>query len=179
MEVDGEAPLVVAANLSAMQFKGRDIPAMVRDVLREIGLDPSCLELEVTETVVMGDMRGVVDVLVDLHALGVNLSINDFGTGYSSLSYLRQLPVNKIKIDRSFTVEVDRFEAASAIARAVVMLGKSLGLAVVAEGIENEEQLRYLVKLQCEEGQGALFSMPLPPDEFAAFARTMGRNLTA
>ena len=88
------------------------------------------------------------------------------------------MPVNKIKIDRSFTVEVDRFEAAAAIARAVVMLGKSLNLSVVAEGIENEEQLRFLVELDCEEGQGALFSMPLPPAEYAAYARTMGYDLT-
>ena len=176
-QLEGEAPMVVAVNLSAVQFRERDVPAMVRDVLRETNLDPSCLELEITETAVMSDMRGAVDVLVELHALGVNLSIDDFGTGYSSLSYLRQLPVNKIKIDRSFTAEIDRFEAASTIAHAVIMLGKSLGLEVVAEGIENEEQLRYLVELECEEGQGALFSMPLPPDEFAAFARTMGRNL--
>ena len=177
-QIEGKAPLVVAVNLSAVQFRERDIPATVREVLAETKLSPSCLELEITETAVMNDMRGAVDVLVELHALGVNLSIDDFGTGYSSLSYLRQLPVNKIKIDRSFTVEVDRFEAAAAIARAVIMLGKSLNLSVVAEGIENEEQLRFLVELDCEEGQGALFSMPLPPAEYAAYARTMGYDLT-
>ena len=177
-QTEGKAPLVVAVNLSAVQFRERDIPATVREVLAETKLPPTCLELEITETAVMNDMRGAVDVLVDLHAIGVNLSIDDFGTGYSSLSYLRQLPVNKIKIDRSFTVEVDRFEAAAAIARAVVMLGKSLNLSVVAEGIENEEQLRFLVELDCEEGQGALFNMPLPPAEYAAYARTMGYDLT-
>ena len=122
----GYPPLMLAVNLSAAQFKDRDIPAMVREILDETGLEPGMLELEITETAVMHDMSNAVDVLTELHKLGVSLSIDDFGTGYSSLSYLRQLPVNRIKIDRSFIAEVDRYDAAAAIARAVVMLGQSL-----------------------------------------------------
>ena len=165
----GQEPLIVAVNLSPAQFKDRNIPDMVRDILRDTKLDPACLELEITETAVMRDMGDAMDVLHELHDIGVGLSIDDFGTGYSSLSYLRQLPVNRIKIDRSFVMEVDQFDAAAAIARAVVMLGKSLGLTVVAEGIEKRAQLDYLRELDCDEAQGHFFSQPLPPEEFHRF----------
>jgi diguanylate cyclase (GGDEF)-like protein len=168
-QLKGHPPMIVAVNLSAAQFKDRNIPAMVREVLAETKLDPARLELEITETAVMRDMSNAIEVLKELHGIGVSLAIDDFGTGYSSLSYLRQLPVNRIKIDRSFVSEIDQFEAAAAIARAVVMLGKSLNLTVVAEGVENQQQLDFLRKLDCDEAQGHLYSRPLPPQEFDAF----------
>jgi diguanylate cyclase (GGDEF)-like protein len=162
----GQEPLIVAVNLSPAQFKDRNVPQMVRDILRDTKLDPSCLELEITETAVMRDMGDAMDVLHELHEIGVGLSIDDFGTGYSSLSYLRQLPVNRIKIDRSFVSDLDQLDAAATIARAVVMLGKSLGLTVVAEGVEKQAQLEYLRRLDCDEAQGHFFSQPLPADDF-------------
>ena len=119
----------------------------------------------------MNDMRDAIDVLNQLHDIGVSLSIDDFGTGYSSLSYLRQLPVNRIKIDRSFIAEIDTTDAAAAIARAVVTLGQSLGLEVVAEGVETASQLQYLKDINCDEAQGFLYSRPVPPEEFELYIR--------
>ena len=163
--------LLLAVNLSAAQFNLRDVPVMVREILDDVGYDPSKLELEITETAVMNDMRDAVEVLNQLHDIGVSLSIDDFGTGYSSLSYLRQLPVNRIKIDKSFIAEVDTADAAAAIARAVVTLGQSLGLEVVAEGVETASQLQYLKEIQCDEAQGYLYSRPVPPEEFELYIR--------
>jgi len=170
-QAKGHPKMIVAINLSPVQFKDRNIPAMVREILEDTKLDPSCLELEITETAVMRDIANAIEVLKELHDVGVSLSIDDFGTGYSSLSYLRQLPVNRIKIDRSFVSELDQYDAAAAIARAVVMLGKSLNLAVVAEGIENQEQLDYLRDLDCDEAQGHFYSQPLSPKDFDRFVR--------
>jgi len=168
-QAGGHPPMTVAINLSAAQFKDRNIPQMVREVLAETKLDPARLELEITETAVMRDMANAIEVLKELHGIGVSLAIDDFGTGYSSLSYLRQLPVNRIKIDRSFVSELDQFDAAAAIARAIVMLGKSLNLEVVAEGVENQAQLDFLRDLDCDEAQGHFYSPPLPPAEFDDF----------
>ncbi|HEX9648567.1 MAG TPA: EAL domain-containing protein [Alphaproteobacteria bacterium] len=166
---DGYGQIKLAVNLSASQFSITDIPKLVREVLEETGFSPDKLELEVTETAVMNDMHNAVDVLNDLHSIGVSLSIDDFGTGYSSLSYLRQLPVNRIKIDRSFIAEIDRADAAAAIARAVVNLGRSLGLEVVAEGVETVAQLEYLRSIDCDEAQGFLFSKAVPAAEFEQY----------
>jgi diguanylate cyclase (GGDEF)-like protein len=167
----GYEDLLLAVNLSAVQFRLRDIPAMIGEILEETGYDPANLELEITETAVMTDMRDAIEVLNQLHEVGVSLSIDDFGTGYSSLSYLRQLPVNRIKIDRSFIAEVDTTDTAAAIARAVVTLGQSLGLGVVAEGVETEAQLEYLREIECDEAQGFFYSRPVPPEEFELYLK--------
>ena len=167
----GYDDMLLAVNLSAAQFNLRDIPSLIREVLDDVGYDAKKLELEITETAVMNDMRDAIDVLNQLHDIGVSLSIDDFGTGYSSLSYLRQLPVNRIKIDRSFIAEIDTTAAAAAIARAVVTLGQSLGLEVVAEGVETASQLQYLKDINCDEAQGFLYSRPVPPEEFELYIR--------
>jgi diguanylate cyclase (GGDEF)-like protein len=170
----GLPELRVAVNLAAAQFKGSDVPRLVAEVLAATGLDPSRLELEITETGVMQDMRDAIEVLRTLASLGVTLAIDDFGTGYSSLSYLRKLPVDKIKVDRSFVSEVAIDEDAAAVARAMVGLAHSLRLAVVAEGVENDEQAAFMRSTQCEFAQGFLYGRPMPPDamhEMLASAR--------
>jgi EAL domain-containing protein (putative c-di-GMP-specific phosphodiesterase class I) len=168
--------LMLAVNMSAAQFSLGNVPQMVRDILEETGFDPARLELELTETAIMNDMRNAVEVLNELHEIGISLSIDDFGTGYSSLSYLRQLPVNRIKIDRSFISEVDSADSAAAIARAVVNLGQSLGLEVVAEGVETTAQLDYLREIKCDEAQGYLYGRPMPASEFEAYLEKMAND---
>ena len=164
----GLPELRVAVNLATAQFKGSDVPRLVAEVLAATGLHPSRLELEITETGVMQDMRDAIEVLRALASLGVTLAIDDFGTGYSSLSYLRKLPVDKIKIDRSFVSEVAVDEDAAAVARAMVGLAHSLRLAVVAEGVETAEQASFMRSTQCEYGQGYLYGRPMPPLEMQA-----------
>ena len=159
----GLSELRVAVNLATAQFKGSDVPRIVAQVLAATGLHPSRLELEITETGVMQDMRDAIEVLRALASLGVTLAIDDFGTGYSSLSYLRKLPVDKIKIDRSFVSEVAIDEDAAAVARAMVGLAHSLRLAVVAEGVETAEQAAFMQSTRCDYAQGYLYGKPMPP----------------
>ena len=163
--------VMLAVNMSAAQFSIGNIPEMMSSVITETGISPARLEIELTETAIMNDMRNAIEVLHELHKLGVSLSIDDFGTGYSSLSYLRQLPVQRIKIDRSFISEVHSADAAAAIARAVVTLGQSLGLEVVAEGVENEEQLNYLREINCDEAQGYFYARPMPAAKFERYLK--------
>jgi len=155
----------VAVNLSARQFRDRRLVARMRDILESTGLAPERLELEITESLVMQDVESVIGKLKELKALGILLSIDDFGTGYSSLSYLRRFPIDRIKIDQSFTREVDTSPDAAAIARAVIQLGHALGLIVIAEGVENAGQLRFLRDNGCDEIQGYLYARPLDPDK--------------
>jgi len=169
---EGLAPVAVAVNLSAVQLRDRDIPKLVRQVLEDTRLPPARLELEITESVVMDDVRQTVEVLEALNAIGIGLSIDDFGTGYSSLSYLRQLPVNKMKIDRAFVMDVDTSGDAAVIARAIVGLGQSLNLKIVAEGVETAAQYAYLKGIGCTEAQGFYLSRPLPAAAFEAYLRT-------
>lgn len=155
----------VAVNLSARQFRDRRLVARVSEILESTGLDAGRLELEITESLVMQDVEAVIGKLKELKALGIQLSIDDFGTGYSSLSYLRRFPIDRIKIDQSFTREVDTSSDAAAIARAVIQLGHALGLLVIAEGVENEGQLRFLRDNGCDEIQGYIYARPLDPDK--------------
>lgn len=154
----------VAVNLSARQFRDRRVVARVSEILERTGLEPGCLELEITESLVMHDVESVIAKLKELKSLGVLLSIDDFGTGYSSLSYLRRFPIDRIKIDQSFTREVESSADAAAIARAVIQLGHALGLRVIAEGVESEGQLHYLRGNGCDEIQGYLYARPLDPE---------------
>jgi EAL domain-containing protein (putative c-di-GMP-specific phosphodiesterase class I) len=155
----------VAVNLSARQFRDRRLIARVGEILESTGLEASRLELEITESLVMQDVEAVIGKLKELKALGILLSIDDFGTGYSSLSYLRRFPIDRIKIDQSFTREVDTSTDAAAIARAVIQLGHALGLLVIAEGVENEGQLRFLRENGCDEIQGYIYARPLDPEK--------------
>ncbi|NBV17970.1 EAL domain-containing protein [Janthinobacterium sp.] len=150
----------MAVNLSVKQFERGSIAGMVADILRETGLEPQRLQLEVTESVIMntGDALGFIN---DLHAIGVGLAIDDFGTGYSSLAYLKQLPVQTLKIDRSFIKDISTDVNDEAIAIAIIQLGKSMHLSVIAEGVETEEQAAFLLRHGCKLAQGYLYSRPV------------------
>jgi diguanylate cyclase (GGDEF)-like protein/PAS domain S-box-containing protein len=150
----------IAVNLSVKQFERGSIAHMVAEVLRETGLAPQRLQLEVTESVIMNTGDALV-FINDLHAIGVGLAIDDFGTGYSSLAYLKQLPVQTLKIDRSFIKDISTVANDKAIAIAIIQLGKSLNLSVIAEGVESEEQAAFLLRHGCNLAQGYLYSRPV------------------
>ena len=161
----------VAVNLSAWQFRQKDLPEFVAGILEETGLDSTCLELEVTESVVMHNPAEAALILKRLHEQGIHISVDDFGTGYSSLGYLKQFRLDTLKIDRSFVRDISSDADDAAIVRAVIALAHSLRLQVIAEGVETTEQLAYLRDLGCDQYQGYLRSKPLPPDEFETLLR--------
>ena len=156
-----DGPLPVSVNLSGKQFLQSDLPEQVQEVLRETGLDPRGLKLEITETVVMENIETATQTLEQLRALGVELSIDDFGTGYSSLSYLQRFPVSTLKIDRSFVTRMTESEGTAEIVRTIMQLAQNLGMDVVAEGVETEGQRAQLRGFECELGQGYFFSRPM------------------
>ncbi len=164
----GLTPMRMAVNLSARQFRERDLRHLVRTALQASGLDPQALELEITESVVMFQADSVIRTLHDLKDDGVSHAMDDFGTGYSSLSYLQRLPISRLKIDRSFVSNIIANQNDAAIVRAVIGMAHSLGVTVIAEGVETAAQLGYLRGLGCEEMQGYYFSRPLPETEFVA-----------
>ena len=154
----------IAVNLSAKQFERGSIVNMVADILRDTGLEPQRLQLEVTESVIMNTGDAMV-FINDLHSIGVALAIDDFGTGYSSLAYLKQLPVQTLKIDRSFIKDISTDANDEAIAIAIIQLGKSMNLSVIAEGVETEEQAAFLLRHGCNLAQGYFYSRPLLADD--------------
>ena len=160
-------PLHIAINLSPVQFQHGDLPRLVHQILLETGLAPSRLELEITEGVLIGDFARAVAMLRRLKGLGVRIAMDDFGTGYSSLSYLQSFPFDKIKIDQTFVANLGHSQQAATIIRAVIALGRGLNLPVVAEGVETEEQLRFLASENCNEIQGYIVGRPQPIDEYA------------
>jgi EAL domain-containing protein (putative c-di-GMP-specific phosphodiesterase class I) len=162
----GIAPLPVAVNLSAKQFQHQDVCAMVERALRDFEVDPRLLELEVTESAAMFNPDEAMATLRKLKALGVHLLIDDFGTGYSSLSYLKRFPVDFLKLDRSFVAGLPHDADDASIACAVITMAHSLGLKVVAEGVETGEQLAFLSANGCDEMQGFYLSRPVPGAEY-------------
>jgi EAL domain-containing protein (putative c-di-GMP-specific phosphodiesterase class I) len=172
----GLRPLRVSVNLSARQFKEQNLVERVAQVLNETGLEARYLELELTESLLQNP-EATITPLKELHALGVYLSIDDFGTGYSSLSYLKRFPIDTIKIDRSFVRDITTDADDAAIANAIITMAHSLGMHVVAEGVETGEQLAFLCRRECDSMQGYYFSKPLPADAFAALIKD-GRRLT-
>ncbi|HEY7630580.1 MAG TPA: EAL domain-containing protein, partial [Thermoleophilaceae bacterium] len=173
-----EPPLTMSVNLSVKQLQHSDIVADVRDAIEEAEIDPRCLTLEITETVVMADADLAVERLNELKTLGVRLAMDDFGTGYSSLSYLSRFPVDVLKMDRSFLREGQSPEE-SGLASAVVALGQTLALEVVAEGIELEEQWFTLRELGCEHGQGFYFARPMNVDAALEYLAHIGLTAAA
>ena len=157
-------PPLVAVNLSALQFKRGNVLELVQHALARSGLRPQLLELELTESILLQDVQETIKTLQGLKALGVKLSIDDFGTGYSSLSYLKQLAVDKLKIDQSFVRDMLGDADGASIVRAIIQLGHNLQLNVIAEGVETQEQCIFLAQAGCDEVQGYLFSRPVPPD---------------
>jgi len=155
----------VAVNLSALNLLNNKLAQQIRDLLDAWGLEPSCLELEVTETSMMVERQHAIKLLGDFHDMGISISIDDFGTGYSSLSYLQQLPVDVLKIDRSFIKHLSASPANDAITHAIIQLAHSMSLKVVAEGVETEQTLKYLQKINCDIVQGYYIDKPLTADE--------------
>jgi diguanylate cyclase (GGDEF)-like protein/PAS domain S-box-containing protein len=158
----GTAVPSVSVNLSPTNFHDEGLPAHISGILGQYGLAPADLTLEMTESVLMDSNPGTMRTIKSLHALGVRMSMDDFGTGYSSLGYLRRLPVHELKLDRSFVQGIENDKAARALAHAIIRIGDSLDLTVVAEGVENEEQLRFLCEHGCNAAQGFLFAPALP-----------------
>jgi len=165
----GLKPGVVSVNLSARQFRQEGLVRVVSRILEETRLDPSLLEFELTESMVMHNVEAAITTLQGLKSLGVGLSVDDFGTGYSSLSYLRQLPVDTLKIDRSFVRDIGAGESPDdgVIAQAIISLGHALRLKVIAEGVETDAQLRFLKRHGCDEVQGFLYGEAVAPADYA------------
>ncbi|MDX7953191.1 EAL domain-containing protein [Lichenihabitans sp. Uapishka_5] len=160
--------LMMAVNVSAVQFKHREFVDAVRQTLIDTGLEPGRLELEITEGVLLYDTQAALETLTQLKAIGVRIAMDDFGTGYSSLGYLNSFPFDKIKIDRSFITQVAETDKSSAIVRSVITLGQSLSMVTIAEGVETAEQLDFLRAEGCDQVQGYIFGFPVPPSEFTA-----------
>ena len=165
----GFEPIRVSVNLSAVQFHQSELFETVERALRDTGLEARWLELELTESMLMNDPRSTIATLRRFKDAGIHLSIDDFGTGYSSLSYLKRFPIDALKIDRSFVREITTNPDDAAIATAIILMGHSLKLDVVAEGVETESQLSFLQILQCNEVQGFLISRPVPPEKAEYF----------
>src|ERR1039457_1522664 len=159
-EFPSSPPLTMSVNITSKEFAQPDLVSEIRKSLAETGVDPGCLQLEIIETIAMGDAEKSGHVLSQLKALGVRLSIDDFGTGYSSLSRLRRIPVDTIKIDRAFISHMDRDLERREIVRIIIMLAHNLGLKFVAEGTETQEHINLLKQLNCEMAQGYFFSRP-------------------
>ncbi len=163
--------LRMAVNLSTVQLHHAELPLVVSNLLSAHRLPAETLELEVTETGLMEDIAAATRILHSLRRSGALIAIDDFGTGYSSLSYLKSLPLDKVKIDKSFVRDIEADEGDATIVRAIIQLAKSLGMLVIAEGVETAEQERYLIEEGCHEGQGYYYSKPVPAPELAALLR--------
>jgi diguanylate cyclase (GGDEF)-like protein/PAS domain S-box-containing protein len=170
---EGLPSLRLAVNVSAQQFYRGDIVRTVEQILCETRLDPKSLELELTESLTLDDSETTLKIMQELKRIGVALSLDDFGTGWSSLSYLRKFPLDRIKIDRSFLRDIASQPAAEAVVRTVINLGRTLGLACTAEGVETPQQFDYLKKQKCPEMQGFLYSPALPATDCAAILRSV------
>lgn len=164
---DGLPPITMAINISAVQFRQDGIVDRVKALIAHHDVDPTTIEMELTESMLMQDARQAIELLTDLSDLGIQLAIDDFGTGYSSLSYLKQFPVDKLKVDQSFVRHITTDSNDAVIARATINLGHSLGLRVVAEGVEDLDTFNYLRAEQCDVAQGYYFGRPMPADRIA------------
>lgn len=172
----GLPPICVAVNISARQFLSKDLLSHIKEALEESGMAAELLEVEITESMVMHHVDQAIALLHAIKKLGVRIAIDDFGTGYSSLAQLKRFPIDTLKVDRSFINEVASNAGDQAITDAVIALGKSLSLTIIAEGVETQEQQDFLRKHACDEMQGYHFSRPVPPDEFSTLLRDHGKT---
>ena len=172
----GHSGLRVSVNVSAKQFLDPGFKASIVTALKSSGLDPRCLVLEITESMLMGDIDQLALLLQDIKKLGVSFSLDDFGTGYSSLSYLKKFPIDELKIDRSFLLEVPANNDDNSIVRAIIAMAKSLGQKVVAEGVEDDKQLDFLSQHDCDIIQGFYFSKPLNRADFTSYLSSKTRR---
>ncbi|MEQ9320810.1 MAG: EAL domain-containing protein [Polyangiaceae bacterium] len=157
--------MTMSVNVAARQFRDEDFVPFVRDTVERSGIHPRSLELEITERTLMDDTEVSLRVLGELRGLGIRVAIDDFGTGYSSLSYLKRFPIDAIKVDRSFVADIPGDGDSSAIAEAIIAMGNSLDMEVVAEGVETKAQMDFLARSRCPSAQGFLFCRPLPAEE--------------
>jgi EAL domain-containing protein (putative c-di-GMP-specific phosphodiesterase class I) len=177
LHAQGFSELHVSVNLSPRQFRERDLARSVAQVLERTGLSPRYLELEVTEGSVMENAEIAIGTLHELKGMGVHLSIDDFGTGYSSLAYLKRFPIESLKVDQSFVQDIISDPNDAAIASAIIAMGLSLRLTVVAEGVETAEQLAFLREHNCHKVQGYLFARPMPAEEVMAYLHKQARGI--
>ncbi len=173
--MESVAALEIAVNISARQFMSGDFVGLIRDALSSHGIEAGRLELEITESLLMDERSGVAAALSELDALGVTISIDDFGTGYSSLGYLKRYPVRQLKIDRSFVRDMTTDKEDAALIAAIIAMGHSLGMPVIAEGIEAEEQIAFLLDHHCDQGQGFHIGVPMPFDALLKWISENGR----
>ena len=169
--------LAVAVNLSVRSILDHELPGEIAWMLSKAGLEPACLELEITESVLMADPGRAHAFLTELRDIGIRLSVDDFGTGYSSLAYLKDLPIDAIKIDRSFVANIEDDPGDAMLVKSIVDLGHNLGLKVVAEGVESNGMLEALIAVDCDFAQGYLFSRPAPPEQIGRWLQKSGRAL--
>jgi len=162
----GYPPVQLSVNMSARQFRRKNLAENIATILEKTGLGPEFLNIEITESIIMQDVDATIDKLRQLNEMGVSLSIDDFGTGYSSLNYLKLFKIDNLKIDRSFVFNITSHSCDAAIANTIIQLAHSLNLKVVAEGVETEEQLEVLKQHGCDLVQGFLFSRPLAAEDF-------------
>jgi diguanylate cyclase (GGDEF)-like protein len=172
LQESGLADITVSVNISPLHFRQQGLYQSVQDAIKEAGIDPCKLELEITESMAMAHRGNIIDLLDSLKKLGVGLAIDDFGTGFSSLSRLKDFPVDRLKVDQSFIADLTEHEDHRAISTAIINLGHSLGLKVIAEGVETPAHLDVLKELGCDEAQGYLFSKPLLEDDFLEYLET-------
>jgi predicted signal transduction protein with EAL and GGDEF domain len=173
----GLPPIPVAVNVSGVQFQRQDLCSVVRRKLDASGLDPSMLHIEITETVIVSARERAIAVLSQLRELGVRLALDDFGTGYSSLSYLKNFPIDTLKIDRSFVAEMLTHATTASIIEAIISMTRVLGLSVIAEGVEDQAQFKFLQRIGCDAVQGFYVSKPVPAAQFAELLANRGQPL--
>jgi diguanylate cyclase (GGDEF)-like protein len=173
----GMQAMPVAVNLSARQFRQLDLDARIRALIRGTGIHPSLIELEITESHLMQDPDHAIRVMRALRETGIKVAVDDFGTGYSSLAYLTRFPVSALKIDRSFVAGIERENGDAAIVRTIIEMARTLAFTVVAEGVENAEQVAYLRRFGCDQAQGYFFARPMPARDFTAVISSFNRGL--
>jgi len=173
----GHGPLIVAVNLSGRQFRQQQLVHTVEDALKATGFDPKCLELEITESILVQSVEETINSLKNLRKMGPRISVDDFGTGYSSLTYLKRFPIDTLKIDQSFTRDIGTDPGDAAITAAIIAMAEGLKMAVIAEGVETEEQRDCLLARRCRLMQGYLFSKPLPAEQFKALLEKQSAGL--
>lgn len=166
----------VCVNVSGIQLENEDFLGKLAKILRHSAIPPTALELEITESIFMKDVTRWIEILKKIRSLGVKVAIDDFGTGYSSLNYLRRLPADKLKIDISFVRDLLHFEDAQAIAKAIIVLAKSLNMTTLAEGVECKDQADYLQKIGCDEAQGFLYEKAISFSDVADFIKDFRNN---
>jgi len=168
-QTDGFASMFIAVNLSPRQFQQPNLLEIITDIIKTTGVNSTCLVLELTESSIMKNPEAAIETLRELKKMGIKIAIDDFGTGYSSLGYLKRLPIDILKIDRSFIFDVTTDADDAALVMAIITLAHNLSLKVVAEGVETEEQLRFLRLLRCDGWQGFLYSKPVPAVNMSRF----------